>query len=111
MPARLGLKGLIPSSPGQLTAGSRLVLATSDTFPALAERLMVPMASGCGKGPPTDPPEPSWTRKYCPGATVPLTISVLLLEKAPVAEAYCTEYGVTEKSTVAAPRLKISMKS
>src|ERR1043166_6384136 len=107
----LGFRGGVPSSPGQAKLGRALVPTTGATFPEGAAMAIVPVASGAGRGTPLAVPPDSRTRKYLPGTITPLTRLVFELPKLAPTLAYWTEYGVTLKSTVVVPRLKISTKS
>src|SRR5689334_24181768 len=83
------------------------VLLTSATLPAVALMAIFPMALGVGRL--VVPPAPcdSWIRKYCPGASEPL--SAVTCHVVPAAEAYCTDHPF--RFTVAPSALRISMKS
>src|SRR2546425_8505425 len=106
-----GLKGLKPSSPGQVLAGSAAVPTTSATLPEAADKTMLPVASGAGRLEVPPLPAASWIRQYFPGPITPEVRFVLFVPKLEPTPAYCTEYGVIEKSIDVVPRLKISMKS
>ena len=61
---------------------------TKAILPFTAPMLIVPIASGVGKGIPTAPPDASWIRKYLPaGIDVPLGI-VVTCHVVPVGAAY-----------------------
>src|SRR5262245_3130541 len=101
----LALNGAALSSPGHVDADKKVVPTTSATFPAVLAIAIVPVASGVGKSAPLVVPPDSRTRKYLPGATLPVVRFVLELPKFDPTLPYWTEYGVTEKSTVVVPRL------
>ena len=88
-----------------------VVPKTSATFPSVDD-MFIPLVTSAVNVCPTAPPLASLTSKYCPGAMVPVVKSTLFAKlKLPALDAYCTEYGVTEKSTVVVPRLNSSTKS
>src|SRR5215813_7075925 len=111
MPGSFVLNGATPSSPGQVETARAVVPTTSATLPEVEPRLIEPFASAAGKGVPFDVPPDSRTRKYLPGVMAPVVKLLLLVPKFEPTPAYCTEYGVTEKSTIVVPRLNISTKS
>src|SRR5205085_9271168 len=105
-------------APVGFATASAVVLLTSATFAAVALKLIVPVASAVGSATPQGafPQEAvlvaaSCTRTYFPGASrqLPVEQSGVTDQLVLVAEAPCTDQPA--KSTVAVPRLKISMKS
>src|SRR5882724_5481135 len=98
-----GLNGDVPSSPGQAAAASAVVPSASATLPEIFPIEIVPVASGVGSATPFVVPPDSWTRKYRPGAIVPVVRFVLLVPKLEPTPAYWIEYAVIEKSTVVVP--------
>jgi hypothetical protein len=57
------MKSITDEPKGQPLPLSALVLLTNATFAAVAEKFVVPLASGAGRSAPTAPPDPSCTRK------------------------------------------------
>src|SRR2546423_5611507 len=96
------MKSLTPAAvPQPVEQVSAVAFVTRATFPAVADRAVVPLASGVGRGAPPPAPAASATRYQCPGAMLP--DSVVRDHVEPVAEAYWTVQPVT--GTVAVPRL------
>src|SRR6185312_13912898 len=77
---------------------------TTATFPPVAARLDVPVASAAGSDTPLAPPDASCTRYARPGATVP--DNAVADQDVLAADAYCTVHPV--RSTDEVPRLNNS---
>lgn len=75
---------------------------TRATFPAVPLMRIVPVTSGAGSGVLGVAPALSATRKYWPGAIVPVRF-VLFVQLVPPDDAYCTDQPV--RSTAVAPWL------
>ena len=80
-----GLKGLAPSSPGQVVAEIAVVPATSATLPEAVVKAMLPVASGAGRFVVPPLPAASSIKKYFPGVIVPDVRFVLSEPKLPEA--------------------------
>jgi hypothetical protein len=101
-------KSAMPADPAHDPAvaphDSGVALLTTATFPPVAARFEVPVASAAGSAVPLAPPDASWTRYARPGATAPE--SAVADQDVLAADAYCTVHPV--RSTDEVPRLKSS---
>src|SRR5437764_11694878 len=95
----LALKGDVPSSPGHVKLASAFVPTTRATLPAVDPRLIDPVASAVGTAIPLVVPPDSCTRKYLPGAIMPVVRFVLFVPKFDPTPAYWTEWGVTDRKS------------